>query len=84
MGITLTCVGDDRAYSYVASRDGNTIADYFLNKNLKKVKNFKKYHYTERGLMKDNIVHQELIFQFVPFQDPKVIRNTTLIKMILK
>ena len=48
-GYNLTCVGDDRAYSYVTSRDGNTIADYFMDKNLKNIKNFKKYHFIERG-----------------------------------
>ncbi len=36
-GFVLTCVGDDRAYSYVASRYGDTVAD-------KAVKHILKYH----------------------------------------
>lgn len=48
-GYNLTCVGDSRAYSYVESREGNSIADYYLEKYLKKIKNFKKYSFLERG-----------------------------------
>ncbi len=48
-GYNLTCVGDNRAYSYIASRNGNTIADYLLKKNLQSLKNFKKFDYLDRG-----------------------------------
>ena len=40
-GYNLTCVGDTRAYSYVRSRDGNSISDFYMDKYLKKMKNFK-------------------------------------------
>lgn len=48
-GFNLSCVGDDRAYSYIASRDGNNLADQLLKKTLKGVKNVKKYTFLERG-----------------------------------
>lgn len=48
-GYNLTCVGDTRAYSYVRSRDGNSISDFYMDKYLKKMKNFKKYEYIDRG-----------------------------------
>lgn len=39
-GFVLTCIGDDRTYSYVSSRYGNTLAD-------KVAKNVLRYHYPE-------------------------------------
>ena len=48
-GFNLTCVGDSRAYSYVSSRNGNTISDFYMNKYLKKKKNFKRYEYVDRS-----------------------------------
>lgn len=39
-GFVLTCVGDDRTYSYISSRYGNTLAD-------KVAKNTLRYHYPE-------------------------------------
>lgn len=39
-GFNLSCVGDNRTYSYVASRYGNTLAD-------KVAKNVLKYHYPQ-------------------------------------
>lgn len=49
-GFVLTCVGDERAWSFMPSRNGNTLADkaakYVLNdKNI----NYKAYSFLERG-----------------------------------
>tara|TARA_Y100000590_G_scaffold461217_1_gene622312 strand:+ start:33911 stop:35170 length:1260 start_codon:yes stop_codon:yes gene_type:complete len=48
-GYNLSCVGDDRSYSYVASRSGNTLADLYLKSALKKISNVKKYSFLDRG-----------------------------------
>jgi aminopeptidase-like protein len=49
-GFVLTCVGDDREYSYLSSRYGNTLADKVaLNILENEVKNFKKYSFLDRG-----------------------------------
>ncbi len=46
----LTCVGDDRTYSIVHSRYGNTLADKVLENVLKfHYPEFKNYDYTKRG-----------------------------------
>ena len=49
-GFVLTCVGDERNYSYIPSRYGNTISDKvslnFLNFKIKK---YKKYSWLDRG-----------------------------------
>ncbi len=39
-GFNVSCVGDDRTYSYIASRDGNTLADRVM-------KNVLHYHYPD-------------------------------------
>ena len=48
-GFNLTCVGDERAYSYVGSRRENTIADSAIQAALIGFKNVKKYSYLDRG-----------------------------------
>lgn len=49
-GFNISCVGDERAYSYVSSRKGDTMADYVANKILYQVdKKFKKYDWLSRG-----------------------------------
>ncbi|MCH9739650.1 MAG: DUF4910 domain-containing protein [Epsilonproteobacteria bacterium] len=49
-GFNLTCVGDNNAYSYLPSRDGNTLADkvalHVLNHSEPQ---FKKYTFLDRG-----------------------------------
>lgn len=46
----LTCVGDERAYSYLPSRDGATLADKVaLNVLRFKHPDFKKYSFLDRG-----------------------------------
>jgi len=49
-GFNITCVGDNKNYSYLPSRDGNTLADklakYVLNNY---VSNFNTYTYLDRG-----------------------------------
>lgn len=49
-GFNLTCVGDDRAYSFMPSREENTLTDkvalYVLES---RAINFKKYSFLERG-----------------------------------
>jgi aminopeptidase-like protein len=49
-GFNITCVGDDRAYSYLPSRKGNTLADRVaLNILSSKNIDFNKYSYLDRG-----------------------------------
>lgn len=48
-GIVLSCVGDDRAYSIVHSRYGDTIADKSLMNLLRGRENFKEYSFLKRG-----------------------------------
>lgn len=49
-GFNVTCVGDDRAYSYVPSRDGETLSDQIALHVLKWTSpNFVKYTWLDRG-----------------------------------
>ncbi len=49
-GFNVTCVGDDRAYSYMPSRHGNTLADKVALAILhEKHPDFIRYSYLERG-----------------------------------
>lgn len=49
-GFNITCIGDNRCYSYLASRSGNTLSDKVALHALKHMApNFKRYSYLERG-----------------------------------
>ena len=48
-GFNLSCVGDERAFSYVESRYGNSISDLALSGALINLDNVIKYSYLERG-----------------------------------
>ena len=48
-GFNLSCVGDDRAYSYVASRTGESLADKALDAAFIGLDNVVKYSFLERG-----------------------------------
>ena len=49
-GFNITCVGDNRAYSFLPSRNGNTLSDEVAKHVLKWIDpNFKKYTWLERG-----------------------------------
>ena len=49
-GFILTCVGDERAYSYMPSRYGNTLADKAaLNILEYDIKDYEKYSFLQRG-----------------------------------
>lgn len=48
-GVVLSCVGDDRAFSMIHSRYGDTIADKSLMNILRGRENFKEYSFLQRG-----------------------------------
>ena len=49
-GYNLSCVGDERCYSYLPSRDGNTLSDKVAENILGWIdENYKKYTWNERG-----------------------------------
>ena len=49
-GFNIVCVGDNKIYSYIPSRSGNTISDKLSLKILRKKKlKFKKYKWLDRG-----------------------------------
>ena len=49
-GFNVICIGDDRCYSYLASRSGNTLSDQVALHVLKHIApDFKRYDYLDRG-----------------------------------
>ena len=49
-GFNVSCIGDDRAYSYLPSRNGNTLSDYIAKHVLKNTDpNYKSYTWFDRG-----------------------------------
>ena len=48
-GFNLSCVGDDKVYSIIQSRLGNTLADKSLKASLKNMKKKKIYDFLSRG-----------------------------------
>lgn len=49
-GFVITCVGDERTYSYIASRSGKTLADKVALHILRnKIGDYKHYSFLERG-----------------------------------
>lgn len=49
-GFNITCVGDERSYSYLPSRDGNTISDKVAKHVLKWIEpNYINYSWLDRG-----------------------------------
>jgi aminopeptidase-like protein len=49
-GLVLTCIGDDRGYSYLSSRDGNTLADRIAKHVLSYMApGYRSFDYLERG-----------------------------------
>lgn len=48
-GFVLSCVGDERAYSHVQSRMGNSLADRALEAAFVGLPNVKRYSFLERG-----------------------------------
>ncbi len=48
-GFNLSCVGDERNYSHIYSRNGNTIADQSLSSAIFHFKNKKSYSFLDRG-----------------------------------
>ena len=48
-GFNLSCVGDERCYSFVQSPNKNTLADKALEASFLGIKNKKIYDFTERG-----------------------------------
>ncbi len=48
-GFNLSCVGDDRCFSHVESRNGNNLADQALESAFMGKKNIKKYSFLYRG-----------------------------------
>lgn len=49
-GYVITCVGDNNKFSYIPSRQGNTLSDYVAKKKLNLLdKKFKSYSWLDRG-----------------------------------
>jgi len=49
-GFVLTCVGDERTYSYLPSRNGNTVSDQVIKDTLNKNRiKYKTYSWLDRG-----------------------------------
>lgn len=48
-GFQLTCIGDDRHYTYLASRNGNTRIDRIARRILSQKPNYVEYSYLGRG-----------------------------------
>ena len=48
-GFNVSCVGDDRHYSIISSREGNSLADISLLEKISHKKNFTYFSYLKRG-----------------------------------
>lgn len=48
-GFNLSCVGDERCYSHISSRTGDTLADQAISSAIFQFKNKKNYSFLDRG-----------------------------------
>lgn len=49
-GFNITCIGDNRCYSYIPSRSGDTLSDLVAQHVLKHIdRNYKRYSWLDRG-----------------------------------
>ena len=80
-GYNLTCIGDDRQHSCMLSKYGDSPSDEALIKayKLNRIK-YKKYSFLKEDQMKDNLIHQELIYLSHQFLEQNImnIQNTIL------
>ena len=74
----LSCVGDDRRYSIIKSRLGNTLADISLIAALK-IKKLEIYNFLERGQTKDNASG----YHYVDFQNLSIILIKNIIQVMI-
>ena len=66
-GFVLTCVGDERCYSYIKSRKGDTLADKAIALALKGKKKIKVYSYLDRGSDERQYCYPGIDLPFVTF-----------------
>ena len=81
----MACVGDERCFSFVPSRQGDTLSDKVaLNILNYEIVKYKKYTYLDRAVMKGSTVVLELIYLLQQFVVANImnIQNTILLRMI--
>ena len=70
-GFNLSCVGDERAYSYLSSKSGNNLADQSIQAALIKLNNVKYYSFLERGSDERQYLSPKINLPFCTFSRSK-------------
>jgi aminopeptidase-like protein len=70
-GYNLSCVGDERAYSYLSSKEGNNLADQSIQAALINLKNVKYYSFLKRGSDERQYLSPRINLPFCTFSRSK-------------